>query len=142
MRVIHETEIYVRYCESDALGHVNNTSHFVYFEEARTRFLSEVYSDRTDSFAFVVASICCNYLNEAFPKQTLNVITTVKKIGNKSFTLEQVLKDEENNLIIAEADTILVSYDNANKRSIQIPNVLRKNLDKQLIVYRKSERNL
>ncbi len=75
----HEIEVYVRFCETDAIGHVNNTSYFLYFEEARTKFLKKVYPNKPASFAFMIANINCSYLNEAFSDQTLKVSTNIKK---------------------------------------------------------------
>lgn len=38
--LVHLTEIRTRYCESDALGHINNVSYFIYFEQARVDFFA------------------------------------------------------------------------------------------------------
>lgn len=35
----YETAVKVRFCETDALGHISNISYFIYLEEARTDFL-------------------------------------------------------------------------------------------------------
>lgn len=32
---MHEIQVTIRLCETDALGHINNASYFVYLEEAR-----------------------------------------------------------------------------------------------------------
>ncbi len=39
---MNKIDIYVRFCETDAGGHVNNTSYFFYFEEARTKFFETI----------------------------------------------------------------------------------------------------
>lgn len=38
---MYETQVKVRFCETDALGHINNTSYFIYLEEARIAFLKK-----------------------------------------------------------------------------------------------------
>lgn len=35
---MHELKVNVRFSETDALGHINNTSYFIYLEEARMKF--------------------------------------------------------------------------------------------------------
>ena len=35
---MQELEVNVRFSETDALGHINNTSYFIYLEEARMKF--------------------------------------------------------------------------------------------------------
>ncbi|MFA1821465.1 acyl-CoA thioesterase [Virgibacillus oceani] len=82
MGKIHEIETYVRFCDTDALGHVNNTRHFQYFEEARTKFFKAVYPERSASFSFILASIYCDYLAQAYADQILRVTTFVTNIGN------------------------------------------------------------
>lgn len=124
-----ETDIYVRYSETDAIGHINNTSYFLYFEEARTKFFRMVYKNKPYSFSFIIANINCSYLNEAFFGDNLRVITDVKKIGTKSFTTKQLLKNTETNASIAEAESVIVSYDSLNKQSIEIPKILRQQLE-------------
>ena len=101
----HDIEVYVRFCETDAMGHVNNTSYFLYFEEARTRFFRELASRHSRSFHSMLVSITCDYINQAFAHQTLRVSTRVKKIGTKSFRLIQLLTDAEKGKIIAKAET-------------------------------------
>src|SRR5690625_2100981 len=130
----HETEIYVRFCETDAIGHVNNTSHFLYFEEARTKFFKKVYPNKPTFFAFMMANINCSYLNEAFSDQTLKVSTNIKKIGTTSFTIIQALENVEQGTMVAEAETVIVSFDYPKKQSIKIPDVLYENLIKYMVV--------
>lgn len=123
-----ETDIYVRFSETDAIGHVNNTSYFLYFEEARTKFFRTVFKNKPPSFSFIIANINCTYLNEAFFGDELQVITYVEKIGTKSFVTKQVLKNADTDISIAEAESVIVSYDYTNKQSIEIPEELLCNL--------------
>lgn len=126
----HEIEVYVRFCETDAIGHVNNTSHFLYFEEARTKFFREVYPNRPTTKTFMIANISCTYLNEAFSAQILTINTVVSKIGTTSFTIKQTLENKKDNVKVAEAETVIVWFDYENKQSLKIPEILYNNLQK------------
>ncbi len=53
---MHELEVNVRFSETDALGHVNNTSYFVYLEEARLKFF-EALGLATNDFNFLLAPL-------------------------------------------------------------------------------------
>ncbi|HWL26038.1 MAG TPA: acyl-CoA thioesterase, partial [Ureibacillus sp.] len=88
MNNIPEIDIYVRFCETDAAGHVNNTSYFIYMEEARTKFFKAVGYDKDNrgEMNFVVASAQCDYLAQAYANQTLTLSTRVSRIGTKSYT--------------------------------------------------------
>lgn len=120
----HEIEVYVRFCETDLIGHVNNTSHFLYFEEARTRFLKDIYPNKPENLTFIVANINCSYLNEAFYDQTLTVSTNIKEIGTTSYTILQTLENKSESIIVAKAETIVVCFDYPSKRSIKVPDVI------------------
>jgi acyl-CoA thioester hydrolase len=38
----HQAKMTVRFCETDALGHVNNVSYFIYFEQGRVDLFREI----------------------------------------------------------------------------------------------------
>ncbi|MEI3613176.1 acyl-CoA thioesterase [Pseudogracilibacillus sp. SO30301A] len=126
----HEVEIYVRFCETDALGHVNNISHFLYFEEARTKFFTEVFPEKDDRFNFIIASIKCDYIKQAYAGQILKVKTEIKKIGNTSFTLCHRLTTKDMGITIATAEAVIVCFHYQEQKSIPIPQELRTNLEK------------
>ena len=130
----HGIEVYVRFCDTDALGHVNNTSYFQYFEEARTKFFKEVYPDRTSAFSFILASITCDYVSQAFADQTLKVTTYVKRVGNKSFTVNHILSNPENGEKIANSDAVIVCFNYTDQETIIIPESLRLNLENYSLV--------
>lgn len=133
MSFTHETEVFVRFCESDALGHVNNTSHFLYFEEGRTKFFHDIYPEKDPSLSYIIASITCDYLAEAFPGQTLKVRTMVGKVGTKSFTLEQTIENKVSDVIIAKGKTTIVTYSTEKAKSIPLPSQLRMNLEEIML---------
>lgn len=127
-----ETEVYVRYCDTDVFGHVNNTSYFLYLEEGRTKFFSELCPKRPDSLNFIIASITCDYIEQAYPSETLKVITRVVKIGMKSFHLEQTIRNEVKDLVIAKATAVIVCFNYKEERTIPIPKSLRADLESRL----------
>lgn len=135
MTQFFETDIYVRYSESDAQGHVNNTSHFLYLEEGRTKFFDVIQPMRDTTFSFIAANISCSYINEAFPREILTVRTAVKKIGNKSFTLYQDIINKEKDLTVAEAEAVLVCYDRTIEQSVKIPDELIETLQSRMLVH-------
>lgn len=51
MALIHDIEVYVRFSETDSSGHVNNTSYFLYLEEARAKFFFEIGWDKDKPFS-------------------------------------------------------------------------------------------
>lgn len=133
MAIPHEIEVYVRFSETDALGHVNNVSYLIYFEEARTKFFEEVCDNKELFKNFILASVTCDYLSQAYAAQILKVKTTISRVGTKSFTVEHLLSDKESNQIIAKGTAVLVAYDFNEQKSITLPSEVRYQLEDRLI---------
>ncbi|MBB6452451.1 acyl-CoA thioester hydrolase [Salirhabdus euzebyi] len=132
MTTTHEIEVYVRFCETDAVGHVNNTSHFLYLEEARTKLFKILYPNRSSSLSFLIVSIQCDYVAQAYADETLKVASHVSKIGTKSFTISQILSNANTGKIIATASAVMVCYSHVEEKTVIIPPDLRMNLEEHL----------
>ena len=134
MKTIPEVDIYVRYCETDAGGHVSNTSYFLYFEEARTKFFGTIGFGLKDkkNFNFIVAHLSCNFIAQSYASQILSVTTSVSNIGTKSYTLVHEIKDANTGALIANGSAVIVCYNFQEQHSIEIPTDLRTTLEKYL----------
>lgn len=125
-----DIEIYVRFCETDAAGHVNNVSYYIYMEEARSKFfeLSEMDDWKKrhgGKIHFVVVSTRCNYRRQAYAKQKLSVSTRISRIGNKSFEFEHNMKDAATGEIIADGGSVAVIFDSEKQQAVEIPEQIR-----------------
>ena len=138
MKTIPEVDIYVRFCETDAGGHVSNTSYFLYFEEARTKFFGSIGFGSKDrkNFNFIVARIECNFISQSYASQILRVTTGVSNIGTKSYKLVHEIKDASTGALIANGSAVIVCYNFQEKHSIEIPTDLRTTLEEYLITTR------
>ena len=134
MKTIPEVDIYVRYCETDAGGHVSNTSYFLYFEEARTKFFGTIGFGLKDkkNFNFIVAHLSWNFIAQSYASQILSVTTSVSNIGTKSYTLVHEIKDANTGALIANGSAVIVCYNFQEQHSIEIPTDLRTTLEKYL----------
>jgi acyl-CoA thioester hydrolase len=134
----NEIEVYVRFSETDAAGHVNNTSYFLYLEEARTRYFNKnlglEFNGKQDLSLnnFILASTKCDYISQAYAGDILNVKTTVSHIGNKSFTIHHVITNSKTNKVIVRATATLVSFNYSEQISRAIPNEIRAHLERNL----------
>lgn len=120
-------ELKVRFAETDLLGHVNNSSYFIYLEEARIAFFKSAFPDKKTSF--VVASVKCDFIQQAFFEQQLRIETKVIKIGTKSFELEHEIKDNNNGELIAKGQSIVVHFNFEKQTSEKLTNDMRKQLE-------------
>ncbi|MTH55334.1 acyl-CoA thioesterase [Bacillus mangrovi] len=127
-------QVRVRFCETDALGHVNNTSYFIYLEEARVQFFGKLGRPMTaESWPFILASASCDFLEQAYFNQELSVHTAIAKIGTKSFHLSHTVKDLQSGRTIAQGKAAIVYFNFDLQKSEEIPDHLRSELEKYLV---------
>jgi acyl-CoA thioester hydrolase len=131
---MHEIQVTVRFGETDALGHINNTSYFIYLEEARIRFIETLgYKMDSENWNFILASTKCDFISQGYFDQRLAIHSYVSKIGTKSFQLEHDITCTQTRELIAKGNAIMVYFDFEKQRSEQIPLLLREGLKGYLI---------
>lgn len=132
---MNEIQVSVRFSETDALGHVNNTSYFIYLEEARIKFFETVRAGLGEvDWSCILASIKCDFINQAYFNQLLTVKTFVTRIGTKSFDLKQDIICSQTNQLIGRSQSVLVNFDFKKQKSIVLSNSLKEELDKNIVI--------
>jgi len=86
----------VRFSETDAFGHLNNTTAFVYFEHARIQFfketgLMEQWMSRLGVNIPVTADLQCEYMNQVFFDDALEIGVKVAEIGKTSVEIQYLV---------------------------------------------------
>lgn len=137
----YETKITVRFAETDLLGHVNNASYFIYFEQARIEFFNELGArmDRSE-WQFILASAKCDFMKQAYFAQELSILTHVSRIGNKSFQLIQPVYDAKSGTEIARGESTIIYFDYKAQKSESVPEHLREKLKKYKVEARENMR--
>lgn len=129
-----ENEIDVRYCETDAMGHINNVSYFIYFEQARVDFFRHLAgADAMDQFQFVLVSAGCDYIEQAYFGRPLTIRTVVSRIGNKSFTLDHEVVEKNSGKLIARGRAVVVVFDTETGRAQVVPDILKEKMEAYLV---------
>ncbi len=101
-----------RFCETDALGHINNVSYAAWLEQGRTGYFK---THTPGGFSpLILAKLEINYRNEAFHGTLVEVQTCLEKLGNTSFTLAQ--KVYQGDQLVVEAHSVLVNFDHGLKQ--------------------------
>jgi acyl-CoA thioester hydrolase len=132
--MMQETEVTVRFCETDALGHINNTSYFIYMEEARMKLLELLgYSMNTKDWNFILASTKCDFVNQGYFNQILTVKTYIAKIGTKSFEMNHDIVCSQTGQLIAKGNAIMVFFDFTEQKSKPLPALLREELKRYFV---------
>ena len=114
----------VRYGDLDPQWHVNNARFLTYLENARMGYIMSLdLFDGEDFFDFnlIVADIHIAYKAPIKLTQKVKVWIRAEKLGSKSLTFVYEIKDELTNQVLATAETIMVTYDYHQQKSIPIP---------------------
>jgi acyl-CoA thioester hydrolase len=106
----------VRFRDCDAMGHVNNAVYSTYLEEARIGVLGGLGN-------FILARVEIDFRAELRMGEEVEVRTRCSRIGTKSFDLEHVVSADGR--VVAEAKSVLVSYDYTTGESVPVPADLR-----------------
>ena len=128
-------DIEVRFRDLDAMGHVNNSVFFTYFEEGRKILFRNIFGN--NSSRFILAHACCDYIKPAALNDQLTLFMKVGKIGTKSFELQYELTDRNDTAtVFAKGESIQVCFDYERNESIPVSDAFRN----QLIEYQESLR--
>jgi len=123
----NETEIRVRYGETDQMGVVYHANYAVYFEVGRTEWLREFglsYSAmEAEGIMLPVISLHINYKNSARYDDVLKVKTRLKKMPTASIEFDYELTNEKGELL-ANGNTILAFIDAKRNRPTRCPKYL------------------
>lgn len=131
---MHEIQITVRFGETDALGHINNTSYFIYLEEARIRFFEAIgYQVDARDWNFILASTKCDFVSQGYFNQQLIIKTSVSRIGSKSFHLDHEIICSQTSKLIAQGNAVMVCFDFEKQQSEPLPEVLLDKLKSHLV---------
>jgi acyl-CoA thioester hydrolase len=107
----------VRFRDCDAMGHVNNAVYSTYLEESRIGVLGDLID-------FILARVEIDFRSELRMGEEVEVRTRCSRIGTKSFDLDHEIATSSGR-IVAEAKSVLVSYDYERGESIAVPETLR-----------------
>ena len=120
----HQTEIRVRYAETDKMGIVHHSNYLIWFEAGRSDLCrARGFSYREmeeDDALMVVAESYVRYKAPAFYEDILHVRTQVAEVRSRSIRFVYEVFRPSDETLIAEGETLHLVTD-ANKRVKQIP---------------------
>lgn len=120
-----------RFAETDALGHINNASLPIWFEQSRTPiFEIFVPSLSPIEWNLILAKIEVEYTGEMFYGSDVIVKTSINNIGNSSLQVYQ--EAWQHDMLCAKGLATMVHFDHKNKKSEPIPVSIRSQLEPHL----------
>ena len=120
----HETEIRVRYAETDQMGIVHNANYLVWFEVGRSEFcrargFSYKEMEEKDNALMVVAESYCRYKSPAYYEDLLIIRTKVEEVRSRSLRFVYEIYRPADESLLAEGETLhVVTDENRKVRSL------------------------
>lgn len=109
-------QLTVRFYETDALGHVNNTVMPQWFETGRIPLFG-LFSEQ-ENISLIAANLNVDFIRPVYFGHPVTLNTFISRIGNSSFEIgTEVWQLDE---LCAKGMTVMVHYDYANTRSVPL----------------------
>ena len=128
----HETEIRVRYAETDKMGIVHHSNYLIWFEAGRSdlcraRGFSYKEMEENEDALMVVAESYVRYKSPAYYEDVLSVRTRVAEIRSRSIRFIYEIFRPADDTLLAEGETLHLVTD-TSKRVRHIPEIYRDRL--------------
>jgi acyl-CoA thioester hydrolase len=128
----HETEIRVRYAETDKMGIVHHSNYLIWFESGRSelcraRGFSYKEMEDNDNALMVVAESYCRYKSPAYYEDVLTVRTRVAEVRSRAIRFIYEIVRPSDATLLAEGETLHLVTDQ-NKKVRQIPEIYKERL--------------
>jgi acyl-CoA thioester hydrolase len=113
----------IRFSDIDMFRHLNNVAAGAFYEEARFELLDEVQRlvPKDERAGLVIAHVGTSFLGQARYPGTIDVMTGVSQIGERSFTIGQGLFVDGK--CISVADSVVAAVD--AKGACAVPGAIR-----------------
>jgi len=120
---VHRVRMPIRWGDMDAMGHVNNTVYFRYFEQARIAWFEAMGCPPDPSgVGPVIINAHCTFLKQLRYPGDIEVDTLVGDFGRSSFhTIHQIRRVDEPSVVVAEGGAKVVWVDQRIEKAVPLP---------------------
>ena len=119
----------VAWGDMDAFGHVNNVIYYRYIESARLYYLDHLKILQQDVLT-VIASNQCKYIRPVVYPDILKIGVRVEELRNSAMRMHYLIYSEVQQMVVAEADAVIVCVDRVNMQKTLIPENVRAGIHK------------
>ena len=125
-------ELEPRFSDTDALGHISNTTLPVWFEQARTPVFRIFHPTlEAETWPLIIARLEIDLLAQSYWHIPVKIKTGIGKIGNSSFHVVQEAWQGDKQ--IARGVAVLIHFDYETEKALPIPDEIRQKLSEHLI---------
>jgi acyl-CoA thioester hydrolase len=125
----HETEVRVRYAETDQMGIAHHSNYLIWFEAGRSDlcrargFSYKEMEEQADAL-MVVAESYVRYKSPAFYEDVLLIRTSVSEVRSRSIRFSYEIFRPGDNVLVAEGETLHLVTDK-NQKVKTIPEIFK-----------------
>lgn len=115
----------IRFSDIDALGHINNNIYFSYFDLGKVNYLQTIKATTVDwlEVMMVLAHVEIDYYSSVYYRESIVVESKIIRLGHKSGTFLQQIRNADTNEIKCRCESIFVSYDPNTQSSSILPEI-------------------
>ncbi|WP_412536046.1 acyl-CoA thioesterase [Marinobacter sp. MIT932201] len=125
-------ELEPRFSDTDALGHISNTSLPVWFEQARTPVFRIFHPTlEAETWPLIIARLEIDLLAQSYWHIPVKIKTGIGKIGNSSFHVVQEAWQGDKQ--IARGVAVLIHFDYETEKALPIPDDIRARLTEHVV---------
>lgn len=120
-------ELQPRFSDTDALGHISNTTLPVWFEQAREP-LFRIFHPTLDvkTWPLIIARVEVDFVAQSFWHLPVEIRTGIERVGNSSFqTVQEAWQDGK---LIARGKAVLIHFDYKTEKAVAISEAIRSQL--------------
>ena len=133
MSASHETELRVRYAETDQMGVVHHSNYIVWCEFGRTEMIREVTGAsyaalEAEGVALAVSELSIRHHGAAKYDDRVRIRTSLVDVRSRSVTFEYLITNADTGVRLATARTVLVSLDKRGRPAV-MPDRVRRQLE-------------
>lgn len=121
---LHTARLSVRWGDMDAVGHVNNSRFFSYFEEARVEWMKATLDEAmfTD-IGPVLARASCDFERPVQHPATLNIDVYAGTPGRSSLPTYYAARLDADDTVVATGEAVLVWVDTDTGAPVPLPDL-------------------
>lgn len=124
-------ELEPRFSDTDALGHISNTTLPVWFEQARTPVFRIFHPTlEAETWPLIIARLEIDLMAQSYWHIPVKIKTGIGKIGNSSFHVVQEAWQGDKQ--IARGVAVLIHFDYETEKALPIPDGIRAKLSEHL----------
>jgi acyl-CoA thioester hydrolase len=122
----------VQWGDQDALGHVNNTVPFRWFESARIAYnqrigLLDLFE--AERIGSILAATACDFLRQITFPDTVHVGIRAVRIGRTSVGMEHAVVSERQGAVVAQGTSTIVVMDYRTNKPHPVPTSIRQAME-------------